>query len=184
MNRYIAALLIPIALAACSTAKPPATTAAPIQESKPAEPKTPPPAAQMNSMSNADTEATKLAEKARLARELASKLEKESVYFDFDKSVVKPEFADTVKQQADFMLGNSNDAVELEGNCDERGSDEYNLALGERRATAVSKQLQILGVAKGRIKTISYGEERPRLTCHEEKCWKENRRVDFKHQLN
>ena len=110
-------------------------------------------------------------------------LQKQSVYFDFDKYVVKPEFQAAVKQQAEFLKGHGNDVVTLQGNCDERGSAEYNLALGNERAQAVEKSLEIMGVPASQIKVVSFGEEKPRLTCHEEKCWKENRRVDFVHDL-
>jgi peptidoglycan-associated lipoprotein len=67
----------------------------------------------------------------------------------------------------------------LAGNADERGSTAYNLALGSRRANAVKNSLIIMGVLKTQIKVISYGNSKPRLTCHEEKCWQQNRRVDF-----
>ncbi len=72
----------------------------------------------------------------------------------------------------------------MEGNADERGSAEYNLALGDRRANAVRKNLELLGIPTAQIKTLSFGEEKPRLLCHEEKCWQENRRDDFVHKLN
>ena len=125
-------------------------------------------------------------EARRLAAEKAQieALQKQSVYFDFDKFVVKPEFQGTVQQQADFIKAHGNDVVTLQGNADERGSDEYNLALGDKRATAVKKSLVVLGVADAALKTVSFGEEKPRLTCHEEKCWKENRRVDFSHNIH
>ncbi len=119
----------------------------------------------------------------KLAAELQM-LQKESVHFDFDKYAVKPEYQDAIQKQADFIKGHKNDVVTLEGNCDERGSKAYNLALGSRRASAVLKSLKQLGVPASQIKTVSYGKEKPRLLCHEEKCWKENRRVDFVHKLN
>lgn len=120
---------------------------------------------------------------SKLAAELNA-LQKESAYFDFDKYAVKPEYQDTIQKQAEFIKSHKNDVVTLEGNADERGSNKYNLALGERRALAIKKSLQSLGVPAAQIKTVSYGEEKPRLLCHEEKCWKENRRVDFVHSIN
>jgi peptidoglycan-associated lipoprotein len=111
-------------------------------------------------------------------------LEQQSIYFDLDKSAIKPEFKDVLEKQADFIKANKNDSVTIQGNCDERGSPEYNLALGEKRADAARKSLEILGVPASQIKTVSFGMEKPRLTCHEEKCWKENRRDDFVHTLN
>lgn len=121
------------------------------------------------------------------ANELAAELQmlqKESAYFDFDKFAIKPEYQDAIQKQATFIKGHKNDVVTLEGNCDERGSKAYNLALGSRRASAVLKRLRQLGVPASQIKSVSYGKEKPRLLCHEEKCWKENRRVDFVHKLD
>ena len=111
-------------------------------------------------------------------------MQNKSVYFDFDKYIVKPEFHDVIKQQAELIKNNKKIIVTLEGNADERGSNEYNLALGNKRANAVRKSLEQLGVSATQIKTISLGEENPRLKCHEEDCWKENRRNDFVHNLN
>jgi peptidoglycan-associated lipoprotein len=71
------------------------------------------------------------------------------------------------------------DDLTVQGNCDERGGREYNLALGQRRADAVKERLVLLGVPASRIETVSFGKEKPRLTCHEEKCWKEDRRDDL-----
>ena len=120
---------------------------------------------------------------SKLAADLQG-LQKESVYFDFDKYAVKPEYQDAIQKQAAFIKVHKNDVVTLEGNADERGSEKYNLALGNRRAKAVLKSLERLGVSASQIRTVSYGKDHPRLMCHEEKCWKENRRVDFVHKLN
>jgi len=113
------------------------------------------------------------------AEEVAN--QQQSIYFDFDKSIVKPEYRAVIRKEATYMKANKNDVVTVEGNCDERGSAEYNLALGQRRADAAKKQLMASGVPASRIKTTSWGKEKPKLLCHEEKCWKENRRVDFVH---
>ena len=115
---------------------------------------------------------------ADLAEQL-QEMQKNSVYFDFGEFAVKPEYHKVIKQQAGFMTAHGSAVVTLEGNTDERGSSEYNIALGEKRADAVRKSLEVLGVPSGQIKTASFGEERPKLACHEEQCWKENRRVDF-----
>ncbi len=129
------------------------------------------------SVSSAEIEARKL------AAELQA-LQKKSVYFDFDKYVIKPEYLDVIRQQAEFIKTHKNDIATVGGNADERGSAEYNLALGDRRANAARKNLELLGVPATQIKTLSLGEEKPRLSCHEEKCWQENRRDDFSHKLN
>lgn len=105
-------------------------------------------------------------------------MQKKSVYFDFDHYIVKPEYREIIQQQAELLKANAS-SVTLEGNSDERGSAEYNLALGDKRAHAVRKSLEIFGVRSNQINVVSFGEEKPRSTCHEEKCWAENRRVDF-----
>ena len=130
-----------------------------------------------DSVSSAEIEAAKLAAEMR-------GLQNQSIYFDFDKYAVKPEYQDVIQKQAAFIKAHKNDVVTVEGNADERGSGEYNLALGDKRANAARKNLELLGIPAAQIKTISLGEEKPRLSCHEEKCWKENRRDDFAHKLN
>ncbi len=122
-------------------------------------------------------------ESHKLAAEIQD-LQQQSIYFDFDKSAIKSEYKDVLVKQAEFVKAHKNDIVTVQGNCDERGSAEYNLALGDRRANSARKSLELLGVPASQIKAISFGLEKPRLTCHEEKCWKENRRDDFVHTLN
>lgn len=122
-------------------------------------------------------------EQRKLADEM-DELKKQSIYFDFDKFVIKPEYRAAVQKQADFIKKHKNDVVTVEGNADERGSEEYNLALGDKRANIVRKNMELLGVPSRQIKAVSLGEEKPRLTCHAEECWKENRRDDFIHKLN
>lgn len=129
------------------------------------------------SVSAADVATNKLAAELQV-------LQRESVYFDFDKFAVKQEYQDAIQKQANFIKTHKNDVVTLEGNADERGSKEYNLALGHRRANAVLKILKQLGIPASQIRTVSFGKEKPRLSCHEETCWKENRRVDFVHKLD
>jgi len=111
-------------------------------------------------------------------------LEQGSEYFDFNKYEIKAEYNDILQTQANFIKSHKNDMVTLEGNCDERGSLAYNMKLGKSRSMAVKKHLVKLGVPSSQLKVVSYGKERPRLTCHDEKCWKENRRVDFIHHVN
>jgi len=102
-----------------------------------------------------------------------------SVYFDFDKSSILPRFEEAVLAHADYLRANSQLRVEIQGNCDERGSREYNIALGNRRALAVKKALELLGVDGSRIDVTSYGSEKPRAMGHNENAWQENRRADF-----
>jgi peptidoglycan-associated lipoprotein len=109
-------------------------------------------------------------------------LSKRSVYFDYDKDVVKEEFKPLVEAHAKYLQAHGDVKVTLQGNTDERGSREYNIALGQRRADAVKKAMNVLGVADKQIETVSFGEEKPRKECHEESCWQENRRADAVYQ--
>lgn len=99
-----------------------------------------------------------------------------TVYFDFDRSEVKPEFFATIRTNARMLRENPDVKVVIEGHCDERGTTEYNLALGERRAAAVQKALIAQGVNPAQISTVSFGEERPVDTGHTEEAWAKNRR--------
>ncbi len=98
------------------------------------------------------------------------------VFFDFDKAVIKAGAERTLKRQAAWLKQYPTVTVTIEGHCDERGTREYNLALGERRATAVKNYLVALGVPASRIATISYGKERPEALGHNEAAWSQNRR--------
>ena len=109
-------------------------------------------------------------------------LAKRSTYYPFDVYVVQDADKPMVEAHARYLSEHANRKVRLEGNCDERGSNEYNLALGQRRADGVKKMLEVGGAKDSQIETVSYGEEKPRLTCHEEKCWKENRRTDLNYR--
>jgi len=98
------------------------------------------------------------------------------VYFDFDKSELKADARDRLQKNASLLRTYDHFDLLVEGNCDERGTAEYNLALGERRASAVQGYLTSLGVAAQRMRTVSYGSERPVCTEHQESCWWQNRR--------
>jgi peptidoglycan-associated lipoprotein len=108
-------------------------------------------------------------------------LSQRSVYFDFDSNVVKDEFRPLVQAHARYMVEKKDTKIRIEGNCDERGSREYNLALGQRRAEAVKKVMTVLGVQEGRIETVSFGEEKPADPGHDEAAWAKNRRGDIKY---
>ncbi|MDX1384826.1 MAG: peptidoglycan-associated lipoprotein Pal [Thermoanaerobaculia bacterium] len=102
------------------------------------------------------------------------------VYFDFDRYELKPEARERLAKNAEFMKGHPGLIFRIEGHCDERGTNEYNIALGDRRANAARDYLMSLGVEGIQLQTVSYGEERPFCTSsHDESCWWQNRRAHF-----
>jgi len=112
----------------------------------------------------------------------ASPLAKRSIYFDFDSYTIRNEFRPTIEAHARYLQANKGRRVVLQGNTDERGSREYNLALGQKRSEAVRKALVAYGVADGQAEAVSFGEEKPRATGTDEASWAENRRVDIVYQ--
>jgi peptidoglycan-associated lipoprotein len=100
------------------------------------------------------------------------------IFFDFDQASLSDESKVLLRKNAELIMGNIK-KVQVQGHADERGSEEYNLALGERRAQSVKRFLVALGVDQGSIQTISFGEEKPFCTDHEENCYKQNRRAHF-----
>lgn len=108
----------------------------------------------------------------------ASPLAKRSIYFDFDSFVVKSEYNPVLEAHAGYLKANSGARVILQGNADDRGSREYNLALGQKRAEAVRKVLAVMGVAESQMEAISFGEEKPRADAATEAAYAENRRTD------
>jgi len=111
-----------------------------------------------------------------------SLLAKRVVYFDFDRSDVKSEFRSILAAHAEYLAGNPNAKVTVEGHTDERGTREYNIALGEKRAAAVKQALTLQGASAGQVNTISYGEERPAAMGHDEDAWGLNRRAELVYQ--
>ena len=103
----------------------------------------------------------------------------EDVLFDYDKYDVKESYKAEMQSVAAWMTKNSSATLSVEGHCDDRGTNEYNLALGDRRAKSVKDFLVSLGVPSSRIETISYGEEKPLCTEQSEECWAKNRRAHF-----
>lgn len=115
--------------------------------------------------------------------ELSALVEKEGrlfpVYFDFDKSSIRDDMKPVLEKDAEWLKKNPAVKIKIEGHCDERGSDEYNLALGERRSQSAKNYLANLGINSNRLSTISYGEEKPADTGHDEAAWTKNRRAEF-----
>jgi len=164
MKKMALSILMLGLLSACASEKakepPPQNTAAPAAEAtQPVAPKAAEPVAD-NSANNGEPSSR-------------------SVYYPLDVSVVQSADRALVQEHAKYLSAHPGVKVRLEGNCDERGSNEYNLALGQRRADGVKKLLRAGGVQARQIETVSNGEEKPKLSCHEEKCWQENRRTDL-----
>jgi peptidoglycan-associated lipoprotein len=111
-----------------------------------------------------------------------AQFEKENIYFEFDRSNLKMDAQDVLKQKAAFLKANPNSNAIIQGHCDERGTNEYNLALGDRRANSAKKFLENLGIAGSRIKTVSFGEERPLNTGKGDAAWAKNRNCQFRLQ--
>ncbi len=119
------------------------------------------------------------ARKEDSARQETSKVSLESIYFDFDRAVIREDQKEIMMKNAQWLKGNPQARIRIEGNCDERGTAEYNLALGQRRADTTKDFLEGLGIAAKRMQTISYGFERPLVRGVDDATWAKNRRVDF-----
>ncbi len=143
------------------------------------------PAAPVDSRSNDGKVATVTAgnmDSRKLPPELTdpkSILSKRSIYFDYDRFDIKPEYKDLVAAHAQFLTGHRQFRILIQGNTDDRGSREYNLALGQKRADAVKKQLVLLGVREDQVEAVSLGEEKPKNVGHDEAAYAENRRSDI-----
>lgn len=166
MKKVIVGLMLTTLLAACASQKPKETPPA-AQPSQPAATSTEAPAA----------EAPKAA--VNPLDDPNSILAKRSTYYPLNVSVVQSEDRPVVEAHAAYLKDHPDQKVQLEGNCDERGSAEYNLGLGQRRADGVKKMLIAGGAHANQIKSISYGKEHPKADCHEESCWSQNRRTDI-----
>lgn len=175
MKKLIVALFVLSFLAACSSKAvkegPKAAAPAPAPVVQPQAPKAPEPAqsapvAESNAAVNPLTDPNNI-------------LSKRNVYFDYDKYDVKPEFRALIEAHAKYLVEHPQAKITLQGNADERGSREYNLSLGQKRAVAVKQALNVLGVQDKQIETISFGKEKPKALGHDEASWAENRRVDI-----
>ena len=183
MNRQlIACVFLAVALAACSSKQvkeepkpavveksPVAPKPEPVREAPPAPP---PPAATVAPVTEPPVSVNPLKDPNNI-------LSKRSIYFDFDKDEVKAEFRPLIEAHSKYLNANPNAKIMLQGNADDRGSREYNLALGQRRSVSVKKAMNVLGVADKQIETVSYGEEKPQCSEKTEACWAQNRRVDI-----
>lgn len=163
-----ASLIIALALSGCAGEE----AVAP-----PAEERAPAPAQTAPADDQSGTKGTSLSDSEKQRR--AELLAQRRVYFAFDSSTIDEEGRAVVEAHAAHLAANPQLKITLEGNCDERGTREYNLALGERRAQAVERMMKVLGVAGNRIKTVSFGEEKALCQEHNESCWRQNRRAEI-----
>jgi peptidoglycan-associated lipoprotein len=175
MKNLVACALVALAVAGCAKD----TTKAQIEDRSTAQPSTgtttPSPTTSQTRPTTPDTVGGNELTDPR------SPLSKRSVYFDFDSNEVKDEYRGLLQAHSRYIADHREQRVRIEGNTDERGSREYNLALGQRRAEAVKRVMTVLGADGNRIETISYGEEKPKSQGHDEAAWQENRRADIRY---
>jgi peptidoglycan-associated lipoprotein len=162
------------ALIGCSSAQKPAETTISVPATSPA-----PQAAVKPGIQRAQSSGSLQDLQQGRASETPKESQLKEIYFDFDDYRLKFEARETLKADADWLSKNPALNVQVEGNCDERGTSEYNLALGAKRAQAAKDYLMTLGIAPARLTTISYGSEIPVCREHNEECWQKNRRDRF-----
>ena len=173
--RHSIALLAALLLAACSSQPP-----APEQDGAKVEDRTPQAQDSGTPVARPPIDTFDPTSVAAL-KDPRSILSKRSVYFDYDSYVVKDEFKSLIEAHAKFLVANPKFRMLVQGNADERGSREYNLALGQKRADAVKKSLTLLGVREDQIESVSLGEEKPQCGEQTEECWAKNRRGEMLH---
>ena len=172
MKKILIGLSLAILLAACASTEP-------IKEAK-VEERTPTPTTTVSPTATTQgTGTTSTAVKGDDLKNPNSILSKRVIYFDYDQDTVKSEYAALIQAHANYLANNRGRKIRLEGHADERGSREYNMALGQRRADAVRKATSVLGVGNDRMETVSFGEDKPKATGHDESAWAQNRRVEI-----
>ena len=179
MKRLILTAVLTVVLAGCSTTPTP-ESGAPVEE-RTAPSGTPGAATSGTTGANVDGTATRSGQGNPL-RDPNSPLSKRSVYFDFDSYAVRDEYKPLIEAHGRYLQSTRPGRMIIQGNTDERGSREYNIALGQRRADAVKKMMMLYGATGSQIETVSFGKEKPRNAGHDESAWTENRRDDFLYQ--
>ncbi|MPY89317.1 MAG: peptidoglycan-associated lipoprotein Pal [Luteitalea sp.] len=181
LTLLVVALTVVIALPACGRKKPETVPAPPPPPA--AEPEAPPPPPPPPEPAEPPTEETALTEEEIFARKSLEELNAEEplvdVFFDYDSAELREEARSSLQKNAEWLKQWTSTRILIEGHCDERGTPEYNLALGERRATAVSSYLVNLGLTADRVTTVSKGKEQPFCTEQADSCWQQNRRGHF-----
>jgi peptidoglycan-associated lipoprotein len=175
--RYGAVLLLASLLAACASTSTPQGT--------PPSGTTPPggaqttPATPPKSAAETEADAKKAAEQVKRMQLLTE----EVIYFEYDSAAITDHSRSVIEAHSAYVLENPDVSIELAGHCDERGTREYNLALGERRSQAVQKLMQAFGVPAKQVRVVSFGEEKPVDPDHNESAWRKNRRVEMVYKL-
>lgn len=201
MNRILLPLLIVLSLTACSSSGPvasiedrnqankgakagqaPASAASAAEANKGVETVALPPSGAGGAATEGKPLEGSVESKSGAAdprKDPTSPLSKRSIYFDYDSNVVKDDYRAVIEAHAAYLVAHKDAKVTLQGNTDDRGSREYNLALGQRRAEAVRKALSVLGVGDAQMEAVSFGEEKPRAVGETEQAYTENRRADI-----
>jgi len=174
MRKLIFAVLTGLLIAGCSST-PKTDAGAAVEERGPGSDAKPVETPSVAPVSPGELEGTGIA----ALKDPKSILSKRSVFFDFDSFVIKDEFKPLIEAHAKFLVSNPKMKMLIQGNTDERGSREYNLALGQKRAEAVKRNLTLLGAKDEQIESVSLGEEKPKNAGHDEAAWAENRRGDM-----
>jgi peptidoglycan-associated lipoprotein len=177
IHRLLVSALFATLLVACSST-PTTDTAAPV-ESRSVETTTPSGASTTGTASGGVSGTAGAGSRASQLHDPNSILSKRSVYFDFDSYAVGDNYKALIEAHARYLQGDRNAHMTIQGNTDERGSREYNIALGQRRADAVKKMMMLMGATDAQIDTVSFGAEKPKNPGHDESSWTENRRDDF-----
>lgn len=181
MNKILLSILVAGALAACSSAPPKTGASAPVSETKVAETK--PAEAAVEKMPEAQPLTAPAADDTPFpTKGQNGALGQRSIFYAFDAFAVTEEYKPVAVAHAGFLAGHSKAKLTLQGNCDERGSREYNLALGSRRAEGVKNMMTLSGAAAEQIEVVSFGKEKPMAEGHDESAWSKNRRVDIVYQ--
>ena len=174
MNKLILAALTALSLVACQST-PPKEEGAPVEDRTPSTGA----AGATTSGSASSGIAGSATTGQNPLKNPNSILSKRIVYFDFDSYVVKDEYKPLIEAHAKYLQGNRGTRMTIQGNADERGSREYNIALGQRRADAVKKMMMLYGAGEAQIETVSFGKEKPRVEGHDEAAWAQNRRDEI-----
>lgn len=172
LSSYVVAAMVPLVLAACASKEP-------VKE-VPVETRTASPTITTTTPTTTTAAVTPAPMSAINAlKDPANILSKRIIYFDYDKDTVRAEFQAVVQAHAKYLADNRGRKIRLEGHADERGSREYNMALGQRRGDAVRKATNLLGVGNERMESVSFGEDKPRAMGSDEAAWSQNRRVEI-----